>query len=71
MSLDRAFVWAQKDSNLRPTDYESAALTAELWARMAISRCSDGAAKQNGRAVCTSSEGICRIVTGAGAVTNP
>ena len=24
--------WAQKDLNLRPTDYESAALTTELWA---------------------------------------
>jgi hypothetical protein len=24
--------WAQKDSNLQPTDYESAALTVELWA---------------------------------------
>jgi hypothetical protein len=26
-------LWAQQDLNLRPTDYESAALTAELWAR--------------------------------------
>src|SRR5690606_17374112 len=26
-------VWAQQDSNLRPRDYESPALTAELWAR--------------------------------------
>jgi outer membrane lipopolysaccharide assembly protein LptE/RlpB len=25
--------WAQQDSNLRASDYESAALTAELWAR--------------------------------------
>src|SRR3990172_9204476 len=25
--------WAHQDSNLGPTDYESAALTAELWAR--------------------------------------
>ena len=24
--------WAHQDSNLGPTDYESAALTAELWA---------------------------------------
>ncbi len=24
--------WAQQDSNLRPTDYESAALPTELWA---------------------------------------
>ena len=23
--------WPQQDLNLRPTDYESAALTAELW----------------------------------------
>ncbi len=29
----RTSTWAQQDSNLRPTDYESAALTAELWAR--------------------------------------
>src|SRR5579864_7658294 len=28
--------WALKDLNLRPTDYESAALTAELRARMQI-----------------------------------
>ena len=27
--------WAHQDSNLGPTDYESAALTAELWAREA------------------------------------
>src|SRR3954453_7330640 len=27
-------VWAREDSNLRPTDYESAALTAELLARV-------------------------------------
>src|ERR1017187_5744945 len=25
--------WAQQDLNLRPSDYESPALTAELWAR--------------------------------------
>ncbi len=25
------FLWPQQDLNLRPTDYESAALTAELW----------------------------------------
>jgi hypothetical protein len=29
--------WAQQDSNLRPRDYESPALTAELWAREAKS----------------------------------
>ena len=29
--------WAQQDSNLRTSDYESAALTAELWARRAKS----------------------------------
>ena len=28
------FWWAQKGSNLRPSDYESPALTAELWARV-------------------------------------
>gem|GEM_PF-6740313 len=27
--------WAHQDSNLEPTDYESAALTVELWARYA------------------------------------
>ena len=26
--------WAQQDVNLRPSDYESSALTAELWARL-------------------------------------
>ena len=26
--------WAQQDLNLRPSDYESPALTAELWARL-------------------------------------
>ena len=26
-------MWAQQDLNLRPIDYESTALTAELWAR--------------------------------------
>ena len=26
--------WAHQDSNLGPTDYEPAALTAELWAPM-------------------------------------
>ena len=29
--------WALKDLNLRPTDYESAALTAELRARLEVS----------------------------------
>ena len=36
--------WAHKDLNLEPTDYESAALTVELWAREAgssISRAED------------------------------
>ena len=28
--LQEAFRWARQDSNLGPTDYESAALTAEL-----------------------------------------
>src|ERR1700716_31139 len=28
-----SFWWAHQDSNLEPTDYESAALTVELWAR--------------------------------------
>jgi hypothetical protein len=32
MQLERQW-WARKDSNLGPTDYESAALTAELRAR--------------------------------------
>ena len=27
--------WAHQDLNLEPTDYESAALTVELWAREA------------------------------------
>ena len=27
----RLGLWPQQDLNLRPTDYESAALTAELW----------------------------------------
>ena len=26
------WVWAHRDSNPEPTDYESAALTVELWA---------------------------------------
>ena len=30
--------WAHQDSNLGPTDYESAALTAELWARKPMRR---------------------------------
>ena len=29
---DKVFWWAHLDSNQGPTDYESAALTAELWA---------------------------------------
>src|SRR5438105_7854359 len=29
---DTIFWWAQQDLNLRPSDYESPALTAELWA---------------------------------------
>src|SRR5205809_577336 len=29
--------WAQQDLNLRPDDYESPALTAELWARLTAS----------------------------------
>jgi|GEM_PF-5368756 hypothetical protein len=28
--------WAQQDSNLRPSDYESPALTPELWARSRV-----------------------------------
>ncbi len=28
------FLWPQQDLNLRPTDYESAALTAELWGQV-------------------------------------
>ena len=28
--------WAQEDSNLRPTDYESAALPTELWAHYGL-----------------------------------
>jgi hypothetical protein len=31
------FWWAHQDLNLEPTDYESAALTVELWARKAQS----------------------------------
>ena len=27
-----SFLWAHRDSNPEPTDYESAALTVELWA---------------------------------------
>ena len=30
--------WAHQDSNLEPTDYESAALTVELWARIQTNR---------------------------------
>jgi hypothetical protein len=33
---DRIFWWARQDLNLGPTDYESAALTAELRARFAL-----------------------------------
>ena len=29
----RGFWWAHQDLNLEPTDYESAALTVELWAQ--------------------------------------
>ncbi len=29
--------WGQQDLNLQPTDYESAALTIELWPRISIS----------------------------------
>ena len=29
--------WAHQDLNLEPTDYESAALTVELWARWVLS----------------------------------
>ena len=32
-SKDAGFWWAHQDLNLEPTDYESAALTVELWAR--------------------------------------
>lgn len=33
------FVWcAQQDSNLQPSDYESAALTIELWALVSSTR---------------------------------
>lgn len=28
--------WAHQDSNLEPKDYESSALTVELWARRAV-----------------------------------
>ncbi len=28
--------WAHQDLNLEPTDYESAALTVELWARIPL-----------------------------------
>ena len=31
------FWWAHQDLNLEPTDYESAALTVELWARWVLS----------------------------------
>src|SRR5712692_2539695 len=30
--------WAQQDLNLRPSDYESPALTAELWAQVTVSK---------------------------------
>ena len=35
--------WAHQDSNLGPTDYESAALTAELWARIFLTILHDDA----------------------------
>ena len=31
--LKRLIKWAHRDSNPEPTDYESAALTVELWAQ--------------------------------------
>lgn|GEM_PF-6815169 len=34
-------MWARQDLNLRPTDYESAALTTELRARLAWSEAKD------------------------------
>src|SRR5712664_4976793 len=30
--------WAQQDLNLRPSDYESPALTTELWAQPTVSK---------------------------------
>src|SRR5713226_10532467 len=30
--------WAQQDLNLRPSDYESPALTTELWAQVTVSK---------------------------------
>ena len=33
---DRREWWAHQDLNLEPTDYESAALTVELWARRTV-----------------------------------
>ena len=33
ISLKMKVKWAHRDSNPEPTDYESAALTVELWAQ--------------------------------------
>jgi hypothetical protein len=41
LRLQEAFRWARQDSNLGPTDYESAALTAELRALLRVSVASD------------------------------
>ena len=40
--------WAHQDLNLEPTDYESAALTVELWAREADSSISRAGARGQG-----------------------
>jgi hypothetical protein len=46
--------WAQRDLNPRPSDYESPALTAELWAPPTVSykhACDDKASKPNREAI--------------------
>ena len=43
MRVTAAAKWAHQDSNLGPTGYEPAALTAELWARAANTECQERA----------------------------
>ena len=44
----RGLWWAHQDLNLEPTDYESAALTVELWAREADSSISRAKVTEQG-----------------------
>jgi hypothetical protein len=48
--------WAHQDLNLEPTDYESAALTVELWAREAGSSISRAEASVRVRQISTDPE---------------